>query len=408
MKKCILIGALAALMLFAFTACDNTTAVDGAVQSVEATQAVVYVEGETPTAEGFTYTGYTNMGATVTVEASDITLVPTSAGSGVSANTYGIVFKGQPVGTVVVDFEAVESIEVDASKATTEYYKIPSDVTGVSARELVKDVIVTAKYDGGSKVVSNNDLEFDTGAVTWNTVGSYDVTVSLGAEEDTYEIEVVENLVKSVAAKVTDGYSVYYTGDAPSGNPAYVDGTTVKEGIYVEKTYQSEETVMVPASAVKYQLPATGAYDQTTFPAVLIPKTPTSVTVNMAYTGTDGIVGLNKTTAVSVSWTKNVIASVEIATTPSTVSKASGFGTDGTTISGFTASGKMTNGTAATIGTINYWDGKDTAPETGNYLTVNADLSSASYVVGDRYTFTVTGKIEGFNVSKTFEAVIAN
>ena len=151
MKKCILIGALAALMLFAFTACDNTTAVDGAVQSVEATQAVVYVEGETPTAEGFTYTGYTNMGATVTVEASDITLVPTSAGSGVSANTYGIVFKGQPVGTVVVDFEAVESIEVDASKATTEYYKIPSDVTGVSARELVKDVIVTAKYDGGSK-----------------------------------------------------------------------------------------------------------------------------------------------------------------------------------------------------------------------------------------------------------------
>ena len=405
MKKCILIGALAALMLFAFTACDNTTAVDGAVQSVEATQTVVYVEGETPTAEGFTYTGYTNMGATVTVEASDIKLVPVPAEGDVEANTYVIVFKGQSVGTIVVDFEAVESIEVDASKATTEYYKVPSDVTGVSARDLVKDVIVTAKYDGGSKVVSNNDLEFDTDAVTWNTVGSYDVTVSLGTEKDTYEIEVVENLVKSVVGKTTADYAVYYTGEKPSTVPVVYNPGTSEKGIYIEKTYQSGETVNT--TAIKYRTPTSTVFDQDTISNDYIPDSASTVTIPMAYSGTDGIVGLNKETSVQVAWIENKIVSVEISVTPSEVTKASGFGTDGAKLNGFTATGKMTSGEDATgISEIKFWDGKDEAPETGNYLTINADLSDKSYVVGNRYSFTATGKIEGFEVTKTFEAVV--
>ena len=399
MKKCILIGALAALMLFAFTACDNTAAVDGAVMSVEATQTAVYVEGETPAAEGFTYTGYTNMGATVTVEASDIKLVHDSA------NAYSINFKGQPVGSVVVDFEKVTNLEIDASAATVNYYKVPADVTGVSARELVKDVVVTAEYDGGSKVVSNNDLEFDTSSVTWGTVGSYDVSVTLkGSKPVTYKINVIENLVKSVVGKTTTDYAVYYTGEKPSTVPVVYNPGSSEKGIYIEKTYQSGETVNT--TAIKYRTPTSTVFDQDTISDDYIPDSASTVTIPMAYSGTDGIVGLNKETSVQVAWIENKIVSVEISGTPSEVTKASGFGTDKATISGFTASGKMTNGTAATIGTINYWDGKNTAPETGNYLTINADLSDKSYVVGNRYSFTATGKIEGFEVTKTFEAVV--
>ena len=74
MKK-VFIGVLAALMLFAFVACDNSTPVNGMVYSLEATQNAVYVDGETPTAAGFSFTGYTNMGATMSVDAADVKLV---------------------------------------------------------------------------------------------------------------------------------------------------------------------------------------------------------------------------------------------------------------------------------------------------------------------------------------------
>ena len=60
MAKKVFIGVLAALMLFAFVACDGGTAASGTITMVEATTSKEYVAGfETPVASDFTFTGYT-------------------------------------------------------------------------------------------------------------------------------------------------------------------------------------------------------------------------------------------------------------------------------------------------------------------------------------------------------------
>ena len=76
MKKSILIGALAALMLFAFVACDNGAT--GLVYRVEAVQNEVYVTGETPKAEGFSFTGYTTSGDVVSINPADVDIKGTA------------------------------------------------------------------------------------------------------------------------------------------------------------------------------------------------------------------------------------------------------------------------------------------------------------------------------------------
>ena len=391
--KKIFVVAIAALMLFAFTACNNTPS--GAVTHVVATQTAVYVEGEKPASDGFTYTGYTNIGATVTVDPADITLIQDG-----SSNNYAIWCRGVDAGEIEVKFEALDGITVDVTEAVTKYYKSVTGGDYGDGRELdTTGVVVTAEYAGGEKIVDNDCVTFDDSAIVWDTAADYTVTVKLGTAEDTYEVSVVDNLVKAVVAKTTDKYVVYYTGTKPSGNPA-VSSTS---GIYIEKEYEGGEKI-ADTSSIQYQVPATGAFEAT-FPTKLIPEAAGSSLITLKYTGTDGIVGLNRVSNVSVTWVENKVVSVELVATPASVSKATGF-----SATGFTFASEMTDGKAGSPApTAKWWDGEEPAPgEDENYITIDADLSTDSYVVGDRYSFTVTGRVEGFPINETFEAVVTN
>ena len=126
MIKKVFIGVLSALMLFAFVACDNSPS--GMVYSIEATQTGVFVEGEEPTAAGFSFTGYTNLGETVSVDASQIVLTQYQ-----NSDTYAISYRGAMVGYVTVDFEPITNLKVDASEATAVYYAVLTAGTDVNA-----------------------------------------------------------------------------------------------------------------------------------------------------------------------------------------------------------------------------------------------------------------------------------
>ena len=402
--KSIFVVAIAALILFAFTACNNTPS--GAVTHVVATQTAVYVEGEKPASDGFTYTGYTNIGATVTVDPADITLIQDG-----SSDNYAIWCRGVDAGEIKVKFETVKSIEIDTAEAETKYHKTVTGADYGGTRKVdTTGVVVTAEYEGGSKIVGHEAVDFDTDAVNLGTIGKYNVSVTVGsAPAKTYEVSVVENLVDSVAAKMTEGYTVYYAGEKPvtvTNDPVYTATPASTKGIYLEKHYQGGETVVAAATEVEYQTPGSTTYSST-FPALLLPAGDGTAPVTMRYKGTDGIVGLNKVTSpITVAWAKNKIVSVELTTTPTSISKANGFNlTNGSPATGFVFASTMKDGTAGLPApTANWWDGTGTAPADGNYVTVAVgDLDNL--VVGDRYSFTVTGRVEGFTINESFEVV---
>ena len=405
MRK-VFIGVLAALMLVAFTACENNAAT-GMIYSLKATQNAVYVVGETPDAIGFTFTGYTSMGSSVSVDASDVALV-----KGDEANVYNFTYMGTPVyGSVEVEFEAVTGLTVDASEAVTEYYASVAGYNYETARAIDKaGLVVTAEYDGGEKVIDNKLVTATAEDLDdWTAVGAYDVTVSFQGKEDTYEIEIVPNLVESVAAKATsDNYTIYFTGDAPvkqavpyEDTPAAADA----DGIYMEKTYQGGEVVVAASTSVKYQVPSTGAFEAT-FPTVLVPDTAGSATVTMQYTGTDGttsLVGSARTSYVSINWVKKVATSVEMTASPATMTKSGNYANGA--VSGFTFTVTSNDGSSAPATSVNWWNGEGTTP-TGNYVVLSERTALADYTAGDRYVFHVTGSIDDLSVSGTFEATV--
>ena len=99
MKKSILIGAIAALMLFAFVACDNSTAGTGydmMVISLQTESVPAVIKGQTPSESDYVVTGTRYNGEVFTVPAEDLKFNLTAA-SDVSADED----EAKEVGTVV-------------------------------------------------------------------------------------------------------------------------------------------------------------------------------------------------------------------------------------------------------------------------------------------------------------------
>ena len=404
MKK-VFIGVLCALMLFGFVACDNNTP-SGMVYSIEATQTAVYVEGETPTADGFSFVGYTNLGEAVSIDASKIAFYP--AGS----DRYSMTYMGIPVaGTVEVDFVPVESVSVDASGAVTSYY---ARLAGYSYEEAAAvdttGLVVTVTYDGGTKVIDVDDLDVKSDVTNWETVGEYTVTVSIDGKEDTYDIEIVPNLVTSVAARSTENYTVYHTGEKPATSdlPKYLTATEVEnevKGYWMEKTYQGNEVVVVDSAYVDYQM-ANGNYVDTFAAANLVPAEDRAVSVTMKYTGEDGttsLTGSSRNSSVSISWAKKEAVSIEVTKTAKELSKGSSF--DGQTTSLFAFDVTYNDGSVDSSQQATWWDGEGETPKT-NYIILEQREAIKDYTVGDRYTFSVSGSVAGLSFSQSFEAVV--
>ena len=415
MKKSILIGVLAALMLFAFTACENNSSAIGLVDRIVAVQNETYVAGETPDASGFTFTGYTTYGDEVALDSADVTLK--AAGS----NGYDIFYQGEKCGSVVVDFEELKELKVDASASKAVYYEVLSGKTLVSGEALptsrdidTTGIVVTAEYDGGSKVIANDALTFTNS--TW-TKGEQTVTVKLGSEteEGEYKINVLENLVSSVAMAASDDY-VLFSDVADKDALAYAtDGDTA--GVYMAVTYQGGEVVRV-ATDTDIQFATGTSGDKVTYgnlAAVNVDLEKASISLTAVYQGKDGVVGLNKTAApLTVNIEKDSVIDItfalstdntngEIVAADYTDLAPACDDTTSAVKAAFTVTPVWKSGKTATALTY-LTKTLDEAGETTDYYTIDpVDLSD--WTVGDRYTVTLNAVANGFEDSASIDVV---
>ena len=419
MKKSILIGVLAALMLFAFTACDNSAS-NGIIYRVEAVQNDVFVEGETPDPAGFTFTGYTAMGDAVKVDAADVKLVE-------NGNKYQIFYQGDNLGYVTVDFEKVTKLTVDASADEAVYY---ATVTGTSAEKDVTlpterkidttGIVVKAEYDGGSKVLDNDDLTFAlaTGEVWTSAKDDVVVDVKLGTADATYKIDIEENLIKSVAMATTEGYEVYSDRttaiDSVQKNQLQyaVAGKLFTDdayGLYMVATYEGGEVVYVAATDVEFNTSGTtwGALTGYTLTNL------ESITVTARYKGVEGIVDLENTVSTDpIAIVKDSITGIEVGDTI-TLKSATNYGKTGTALNGKTAeitvapvwaSGYEDTTTLATSTYVPTEDVEDVAADTDYWTFAPADFTDN--IAGQRVAFTVTAVIDGETYTKDAETVL--
>ena len=158
MKK-VFIGVLAALMLFAFTACEPQTITwpsskDVSYLTIE--QVKDYIEGEKATDDGFNVViHYTD--ETVSEPISGVAKVGTKTDAGYPV-TAEITFSGDTQATkaisTLVEFKPVTGISVSGYDYTDE--------------NSAKKATVTLSYDGGTKTYAYEKIDFDTKAYVNN------------------------------------------------------------------------------------------------------------------------------------------------------------------------------------------------------------------------------------------------
>ena len=158
MKKCILIGALAALMLFAFTACDNQVQTFRIVDTISLVQSSAVVEGTAADASDFTVTLVYTDGTSAQVSGVGYVTVTGDKATASVTNAYGRKIESAPVSvekSVVtsVEFSGVESISVVTGTTISKM----DDVT-IEADE--DNFAIAFAYDGGSEVLPLSETVF--------------------------------------------------------------------------------------------------------------------------------------------------------------------------------------------------------------------------------------------------------
>ena len=426
MKK-VFIGVFAALMLFAFVACDNSPS--GMVYSIDATQTAVYVTGEEPTAEGFTFTGYTNLGESVSIDASQVKFVPYGTGSN---STYAIMYRGTLAGYVDVDFETLDYITVDATDSDAEYYAMVTGTApdGTSAPDKAAldkaidktGIVVTAYYDGGSKVLPNDTKGLAFTADSW-AGDTATITVSFNGQEDTYDVDVKENLIAGLTLNATPGYTVYYhKGGSTTDSAAieYEDSPWAENasGIYMVAEYEGGQQIVLQSSdnAVEFQTGLSGSAPQYGNLAALnntLAEENGIVVVTGRYvtTKTNVAVGVSRVaTSPNITIAKDSMADIKFDTNSnSTIKKLNYTLSNNNPASGtFTFKAVWASGTETTPSTMTYNNPGNTTPAaTDNFYTFSpADLSSME--VGDRYNFTVNATVNGYSDQAELELVVSS
>ena len=278
MKK-VFIGFLAALMLFAFTACENRGSNLSMIYSVNATAGdTVYLPGETVDPTEFEYEIVYTDGSVGNATATDFQWINTVVEN--SSNTDGTYtvtgyYKGNANWTVTpkVNVGTVTEISVnDDNLADTPLYatstaedKYRDDTIDPSG--LVITVKYTFKNEEGTKEISvdNKFVDYSIVAEAWAEAEATEVTVvypyysaSSTQPSGTYKVTLLENLVSSVELKATDGYKVYRNGkNAGSDALKYAASTSGKldddaVGIYLEASYLNGEKKVVAENDVLF------------------------------------------------------------------------------------------------------------------------------------------------------------
>ena len=175
MKKSILIGALAALMLFAFVACDGGTAsaADRTIVAISVTDGPTeYFGGETIDLDDYTVMATQVNGDTVPVEAKYLSLDEdkVTAPADNSAVEPGVIatvtYNGPFMATyglqadITASVYKLDSLNVEAAETQATYYN------GSSTKNLKDDYVVTAYAIYDDEVVFERELEADEYSVS--------------------------------------------------------------------------------------------------------------------------------------------------------------------------------------------------------------------------------------------------
>lgn len=209
MKKGILIGVLAALMLFAFVACDNSTPVNKTIEGLEVTTSKTdYLVNQTFDPSTVSVLVRYTDGSTAPVNAS-LTVDGATDGKLSSAKqytvtaTYGYVItdgyfgqnasQDQVTGTTTITAYAIDSIAVTKLPEVVSYEegttKDKIDLTGIE---------VTATYNGASKMVLAEG-EYKV-ADDQEAIADYDDAADA---ENTDDIRIIETLTTGTAKDTT-------------------------------------------------------------------------------------------------------------------------------------------------------------------------------------------------------------
>ena len=419
--KRFIIAALAVAMLFSFTGCPeaSSTSGEGMVQSISAVQKETYVIGEKADPADFTFTGYTSTGATVSIDSADVTFVDELLDA--ADNSVKVVYGGvQMPMPLSVPAETVTEVTVDASKVVkTTYFAKVSGTLDASIenqdREIdLEGVVVTAKYGTDGEKVIDNALVEATPAAWTASATPVAVTVEFNGDEATgeFNVNIVENNIKSVELKKTEGYVLYsedsevstmkgtglekvaYAGIKEGIVELDTDDTVKTPGVYVVATYEGGEVVALAATNVKFQA-ADGQYTADAG-TVTVPTDKASVTVAASYNGADVVKGFTRTGhSVTIDIKEDDIKGVEW--TVPTELKASDYSSSdpsGISVAVETLSGEAYTGTAPD------YNGKPEATD-DNYFTITpADLSKNT--IGDLIDLTATAKVNGTTYTKEF------
>ena len=280
MRKKVFIGFLAALMLFAFTACDNGTNPINVIRSVSAeADDTVYLPGETVDPSKFTYTVLYYDGRVDTATADDIDWVnlvvdaETTTGDTYSIGGYYAGNQELPV-VVEVNFAVPSSITVDSTDvAEKDYYLDVADASEAPAasHEIDKTGLkITAKFTNPvTKKVETREIDpsnkFVSATISdWDANGADNVTVTYAKKTAPYTQTLKANLIVSVAMKISEGYKVYINPfKAAAGSLAYAtetkkdgeiklaDGDTA--GVYMEATYSNGQKQVVAPTDILFK-----------------------------------------------------------------------------------------------------------------------------------------------------------
>ena len=281
MKKTILVGLIAATMLFAFTACESGSSSYGAIAMVTASTSVEYVVGvDTPDAADFTFTGYTVTGDAVSIPSNQFEWDGEFPVATDTEDKYSVTFNWsattamKATGTVTMYAPEVDDIEVSAGTAKVQYYTVASgananasDTTDYAAIN-ANGAVITVPYDGTKtreivldsknsvglvfkfgKVGADGTFTADDtneGKVPTNP-GSYAIGIFVAGSEEspigTYDVTVSLNRVESTELYVADDYVLYTNGTSLIYDGEEVDGLEASK-VYVTKAMTNGQVVI--------------------------------------------------------------------------------------------------------------------------------------------------------------------
>ena len=243
MTKKILVGLIAALMLFAFVACDNSTpSVDYNDKTVKGIGYRVvgdnsYLAGEEFSLSNYEFYVIKADGTTAVIPASDLTADKTTLANTTAATTTELVTvkylnSTTLTATVSVSVYPITDIEVTGTPATQYAAKGAVAGTATDATNFDKTgLVVTAQYKNGDTVVASRTLDEDEYTVTYDSQASaadteqdatvkVNDTVSAAQPEDTIAIKTVLDTVDvdTIAIVAKEGfepinYQAYTSGD---------------------------------------------------------------------------------------------------------------------------------------------------------------------------------------------------